>query len=60
MSDLKKAAEAWDRAEREGRLVEPTAGPDTRPVNSLYNRPVPINIKFTIGKGVLHSPYPKS
>jgi hypothetical protein len=59
MSDLKKAADAWDRAEREGRL-NPPAGPDTQPRNSITNRPVPINIKGTWGHGTLHSPFRKS
>jgi hypothetical protein len=55
--ELDHAAKEWDRAAREGRLTEPTP---ERPVNSLYNRPVPINIKASVGKGQLHSPYPKS
>jgi hypothetical protein len=58
-AELDRAAAAWDRAARD-KTLNPPAPADTRPVNSLYNRPVPINIKFTIGKGVLHSPYPKS
>jgi hypothetical protein len=56
MSDLEKAAAAWDKAEREGRLVEPTAGPDT-PRNSLYNRPVPITIKATVNAKPLTNPF---
>jgi hypothetical protein len=59
MSDLKKAAEAWDKAEREGRLNPPAPAPDTRPRNSLTGQPVPITVKFTIGKGQLHNPYPR-
>jgi hypothetical protein len=55
MSDIEKAAAAWDRAQREGQL---NPAPDT-PRNSLYNRPVPITIKATIGKGQLHNPYPR-
>jgi hypothetical protein len=59
MTDLEKAAAAWDRAEREGRLTPPTPEPDTRPRNSLTNRPVPITVKVTVGKSTLHSPWPK-
>jgi hypothetical protein len=59
MTDLEKAAEAGDIAERNGRL-NPPAPADTRPVNSVTNRPVPINIKGTWGHGTLHSPYRKA
>jgi hypothetical protein len=55
--ELDRAAAAWDAAEREGRLTEPTSGPDARPRNSITNRPVPITVKFTIGKGTLHNPF---
>jgi hypothetical protein len=58
-AELDAAAKAWDAAEREGRL-KPPAPADPRPVNSLTNQPVPIHVKVTIGKGQLHSPYPKS
>jgi hypothetical protein len=54
MTDLDRAAEAWDRAAREGQLNPPAPAPDTRPVNSLTNRPVPITVKFTIGKAGLN------
>jgi hypothetical protein len=57
MTDLEKAAAAWDAAEREGRLNPPAPEPDTRPRNTLYNQPVPITVKFTIGKGTLHNPF---
>jgi hypothetical protein len=57
--ELDRAAAAWDKAEREGRLnPRPTApAPDTRPRNALTNLPVPITVKFTIGQGTLHSPF---
>jgi hypothetical protein len=58
MSDLKKAAEAWDRAQREGRLNAPAPEPDTRPRDALYNRVISIEPKVTIGRGRLVSPYP--
>jgi hypothetical protein len=57
--ELDRAAAAWDKAALEGKLATPTE-PDNRPRNALYNQSVPITVKFTIGKGTLHNPYPKS
>jgi hypothetical protein len=53
--DLDRAAAAWDKAERNNR--PPSTEPDNRPRNALTNLPVPITVKFTIGKGTLHDPF---
>jgi hypothetical protein len=59
-AELDRAAAAWDRAARDGQLKPHPTELDTRPRDALYNQPVPVTIKFTIGKGQLHNPYPKS
>jgi hypothetical protein len=56
-AELDRIAEAWDRAEREGRLVEPTARPDTRPRDALYNRVITFTPKVTIGGKPLSNPF---
>jgi hypothetical protein len=47
--ELDRAAAAWDRAEREGRLKPPSPGPDTRPRDALTNRVITFTPKVSIG-----------
>ena len=60
MSDLEKAAEAWDKAEREGRLLNPPAPPDTRPRDALTNRPITFTPKVTVNGNVIDTSTPRS
>jgi hypothetical protein len=46
--DLDRAAEAWDKAQRNGQLNPPTPEPDTRP-RDCYNRPITFTPKVTVG-----------
>jgi hypothetical protein len=56
MTDLEKAAKAWDAAEREGQLHPEPPPPDTRPRNALTNRPVTFsaNARWSTGDGEWH------
>jgi hypothetical protein len=56
-TELDRAAAAWDKAEREGKLATPTE-PDTRPRDALYGKVIDFNVKVTVNGKSLHNPQP--